>query len=193
MKNDHLNYFFKRRSIRRFEQIELAENVIENCIECARLAPTGKNLQPLEYILVTKKDIRKKLFSYIHWAGYLPKWNPSEDEQPMAYIIILYKNDDLSYYCYDVGIASAHIILYAEAKNIGSCILKNIEEKKIKELLEIPIDYTVDTVIALGYKMEHPIIEENNETTKYWHDEKKRLHVPKKSLTSILHKQTYQE
>ncbi len=186
-----LNFFISRRSIRRFKQLIIPEKILQNCINCARLAPTGKNLQPLEYIMVTEEKIRKKMFSYVHWAGYLSHWNPKENEQPMAYIVLIYKNNESIYYAYDVGIALAHIILYAEANDLGSCILKNIEVSKIQNLLKIPSTYSVDSVVALGYKDEQPTIEIDEEKKKYWMDQNNVLHVPKRSLDSILHDQSF--
>lgn len=185
------SFFINRRSIRSFKQKIIPDNILHNCVNSARLAPTGMNLQPLEYIIITKEKIRNIMFSFVHWAGYLSDWNPQENEQPMAYIVLIYKKNESSYYSYDVGIALAHIILYAEANDLGSCILKNIETAKIQELLKIPHTYSVDSVVALGYKNEHPVIEINDQEKKYWLDEAQVLHVPKRSLESIIHHQSF--
>ena len=192
MIKDHQYRFFNtRRSIRRFKQTKIPDDILEECVNCARLAPTGKNLQPLEYIIINKDQIRKKMFSLVHWAGYLSDWNPQENEQPRAYIVLIYKNDASLYYQYDIGIALAHIILYAEAHDLGSCILKNIEISKIEEVLQIPNSYSVDSVVALGYKKEQPVIENDDLSKEYWLDEAKVMHVPKRSMESIIHHQSF--
>jgi len=185
--------FIMRRSIRRFQQIPLPIEDLRKCINCARMAPSGKNLQPLEYILVTEKNIREQLFQYLHWAGYLPSFNPSIKEQPMGYIIVLVdkKSSDVILTAYDVGIALAHIVLYAEFKNIGSCILKNIDVQRIQELLQVPDSFVVDSVVALGYKDENPVPENDYKNKKYWLDEVQIMHVPKRPLSSVLHEQTF--
>ena len=191
LEEEQLSFFLTRRSIRRFKQKSISEQILRNCVNSARLAPTGKNLQPLEYIIVTKEKIRKKLFSNIHWAGYLSSWNPKENEQPMAYIVVIYKKDESLFYVYDVGIALAHIILYAEANNLGSCILKNLEISNIEELLQIPQSYSIDAVVALGLKNEQPVIEIDDQKKKYWLDEKEVFHVPKRPLEAVIHNQTF--
>jgi nitroreductase len=185
--------FFKRRSIRRFKNKPILMEDLRKCIDCARLCPTGKNLQPLEYIIITEQQLREKIFGFLHWAGYLPSFTPSVEQQPMAYVAVLVNKKISEPYlvAYDVGIAMAHIVLFAETKNIGSCMLKNIDRKKIQKLLRVPESHFVDSIIALGYKDERPYVEIDDDKKKYWLDDKKRLHVPKKPLSSVLHEQTY--
>lgn len=183
--------FTKRRSIRRFQQKKIPYSLLKECVNTARLAPTAKNQQLLEFIIVTKEDLRKTVFSHLHWAGYLPSWTPNKKEQPMAYIIIALKKTDDLVYRYDVGIALAHIVLYAEAHNLGSCILKNIDYKEIKHVLNLSEGFMVDAVVALGYKKENPVVENDEHQKKYWLDENKVLHVPKRPLPSVLHDQTF--
>ena len=45
----------------------------------------------------------------------------------------------------------------------------------------------VDSVIALGYKAEKSVVEDMEDSVKYWRDEKQVLHVPKRKLQDILH------
>jgi nitroreductase len=183
--------FKRRRSIRRFQQKEVPFSILKECVNCARLSPSGKNLQLLEYIIVTDSSLCARLFSHLHWAGYLPSWEPSDDEQPMAYIILISKTSQETLTAYDVGIASAHIVLFTEAYEISSCILLNIDRPEIEHILEIPATHQLEAVIALGYKKEQPVIETDDHNREYWLDEKQVLHVPKRSLGSILHNQTF--
>jgi len=183
--------FQQRRSIRRFKQKPVSFSILKDCVNCARLMPSGKNLQPLEYIIVTDSSLREKLFSCIHWAGYLSSWEPSEEEQPMAYIVLINSSKKEGLVAYDVGIASAHIVLFAETKNIDSCILLNVDKQRIEQFFEIPNNYQLEGVIALGYRNESPVIETDDHNREYWLDENQVLHVPKRSLNSILHNQTY--
>lgn len=192
MAEDKKNPFFTRRSIRRFKQDPLSESFLIDCVNCARLAPSGKNLQPIDYIVVTDPEIRKKLFSCLHWAGYLePSWKPNDDEQPMAYIVPILKKNVSPVGPYDVGIALAHIVLYAENNDIGSCIIQNIDKVDLQTLLRIPQDYDIGGVVALGVKKEHPVLETDENKRKYYLDEENVLHVPKRPLQSLLHKQYY--
>jgi nitroreductase len=78
-------------------------------------------------------------------------------------------------------------MLAAEAEQIGSCLLCNIDKEAIRKILNIPSMLHVDSVIALGYKAEHPVLEEREDTVKYWRDKNDVLHVPKRHLETILH------
>ena len=182
----------KRRSIRRFKQEKIPIDTLELLINSARIAASAANLQPLEYILINDPDVLQKVFPTISWAGYIkPVWIPNEHERPTAYIAILVTQPNNPFYLRDVGIASAHISITAESTDIGSCILCKINRNKLVEILDIPEDVVLDSIIALGYKGENPILENTDETVKYWRDKENVLHVPKRTLKKLIHYNTY--
>ena len=177
-----------RRSIRRFQQKSIKIELLRKFINAARLAPSAANLQPLEYVVVTKRELCSKIFETIGWAGYIkPKWTPTLEERPMAYIIILVKDINNKYYLRDVSLATENIVLTAEGEGIGSCILCNVDRRRIREILNVPEALQVDSVIALGYKAEKAVVEELKDSVKYWRDENNVLHVPKRKLDDIMH------
>ncbi len=63
-----------------------------------------------------------------------------------------------------------------------------INRTKIRQSLNIPQKYLLNTVIALGYKDEDPVIEGLDEegSIRYYKDEDGTLHVPKRSLDDII-------
>ena len=181
-----------RRSIRRFHQKPVKLELLKKCVNAGRLAPSAANLQPLEYIIVNDKTLCAHLFETLHWAAYIqPKWIPKETERPTAYIVVLVKDTQNPYYERDVGFATENIVLTAEGDGLGSCILCNIERVKIQELCNIPLELAVDSVIALGYKAETPVVEDLKDSVKYWRDDHEILHVPKRKLDDIIHLNKY--
>jgi len=177
-----------RRTIRRFTQQPVSLEVLKKCVNAARLAPSAANLQVLDYVLVTEKTLCHELFQTLGWAAYLqPKWSPSVSERPTAYIVVLVRDTKNSYYPRDVGFATENIVLTAEAEGLGSCILCNIEKEQIRTILAVPQRFAVDSVIALGYKAEQPVVENMNDSVKYWRDTHDVLHVPKRKLEDVLH------
>jgi len=62
---------------------------------------------------------------------------------------------------------------------------------KIQELFNIPLELAVDSVIALGYKAETPVVEDLKDSVKYWRDDHEILHVPKRKLDDIIHFNKY--
>lgn len=178
-----------RRSVRQFKPEPVSRSILEKLINAARLAPSGANLQPLEFVVVDEEEVRKRLFPCLRWAAYIvPEGNPQPGNEPVAYVVVLV-NLKLRKKGYerDVGAAVENMILTAWEERVGSCWIANADIEKIKDMLNVPEDYKVDSVLALGYPAEEPITEELKESVKYWKDSKGRLHVPKRRLDDVVH------
>jgi len=179
----------KRRTIRRFQNKKVPYQVLEKCVNAARLAPSGANLQPCEYLVVDEENLLDKVFATLKWAGYIPDGRPVKSEAPKAYIIVLINKDvGTKGFQHDVGFAVENIILTALEGGIGSCCFGSIDRKALRENLNIPIKYIIDLVVALGYPKESPAEESFKDSVRYWKDEKGVLHVPKRELKGILHR-----
>ena len=178
----------KRRTIRKFNQKKIERPVLEKLINAARLAPSGANMQPLKYIIVDDADKVEEVFKHVKWAGYIaPAGNPGEGEKPVAYIGILVDTDIRSGgYELDIGAAAQNIFLTAEEEGIGTCWMGAIDRDAIKKALNIGEKYLLNTVVALGYPAESPVIVEENGSIKYFKDENGVLHVPKRKLSDII-------
>lgn len=183
-----------RRSIRRFKGIPVPHQILERCVNIARLAPSAANLQPLEYIIIDDDQLLSEVFSTLRWAAYIgPEGDPPpESRRPKAYIVLL-KNSNvgISSSVYDVGAAMENIILVALEGGVGSCPVASVDRDKLRRILNIPGDYEIPLVLALGYSDESPVEEPFDGSVKYWKDEDGVLHVPKKKLESVIHWNTF--
>ena len=179
----------KNRSFRRFHQDEaISENDLRQMVDNARLTPSGRNAQTLRYVLSNMPEMNARIFPALSWAGYLNDWGgPSEGERPAAYIVIL--NDDRiskTYFC-DHGIASLAILLTAVEKGYGGCIIASVKSDMLRAALDIPEQYSIVQVIALGKPAETVVIEPMIDgDVKYWRDAQEIHHVPKRSLEEII-------
>ena len=181
-----------RRTIRKFTQKPVELSILKKMVDAGRLAPSAGNKQPLEYIITLDENIREKIFPNVRWAGYIvPEGNPKEDERPTAYIIILINKEDLlvPFYKYDVGASAENITLAALEEGIGCCWIGSFDRKKIKNILKITDEYSIDLILALGYPLESPEYYdiEKGKSIKYHKDTSGRLHVPKRKLDDIIH------
>jgi len=174
---------------RQFKPDPVSRDILKKLVNSARLAPSGANLQPLEFVVVDDEELRKKLFPCLKWAAYIaPEGNPKPGCEPTAYVIILVNADvRKSGFERDVGAAVENMILTAWEERIGSCWIASADTNRIQKILKIPENYKVDSVLVLGYPDEDPIIEEMKDSVKYWKDSKGRLHVPKRRLDDVLH------
>lgn len=175
----------KRRSIRKFGQKKIKDNVLLNCLNAARLAPSAANMQPLEYILITENIAR--IADCLKWAAYLKDAAPNQNELPTACIIILSNTEIKKEPKYDAGLAAENIILTSQEQGIASCIVASIDKEKIAGVLNIPEKYQIEFLIALGYPKQESFEEEFAGDVKYWLDKKGNLHVPKRKLKDIIH------
>ena len=181
-----------RRTIRQFKQKPIPKTVLKKLINAARMAPSAANLQPLEFIIITDKDICAKVFAHLRWAGYIAPFGiPPPDKRPVAYFAVLLNKIKAQpkYVAYDVGAAVQNILLAAWEQGIGSCWMQAIDRRRISEILNISKDFKLDSIIALGYRDESPVVEEFRQSIKYWKDKKGTLHVPKRSVRQIIYKE----
>jgi nitroreductase len=189
---DAYEAILKRRSIRRFKRANVSMDILKKCVNAARLAPSAANLQPLHYIIITDNNLVTQIFSFIKWAGYL-EWSPTVDEGPPAYILVICNKriaGEGKYEKYDVGFATENIVLTALSEGLGTCILAAFDQKKIRVLLNIPREYDIELLIALGYSNEQSRVEKMTTSIRYYRKGKK-LYVPKRRLEDIAHNDTF--
>lgn len=179
----------KNRSYRRFYQNEkITLDQLKSWINLARLSASGRNAQPIKYIVSNEKQKNNKIFTTLSWAAALPEWHgPAEGERPSAYIIqLLDKNISNQFYC-DDGIAAQSILLGAVEAGYGGCLFRSINKPKLNSLLDIPNEFEIINVIALGKPMETVVVVEmENGNFNYWRDEQGIHYVPKRSVDELI-------
>lgn len=177
-----------KRSVRRFKQDPIPDDVIQKIMESARQAPSGGNIQPVRYIVVNSPDMCEKIFGNTAWAAHLKgEGAPKEGERPVMYVFLLVdtriRKDGAKH---DIGAAAQNMMLTAWEEGIGSCWIGSLKRDELKELLEIEDNYTIDTAIAFGYSNETVVSEDAGEDIKYYRDEENVHHVPKRILSELI-------
>jgi nitroreductase len=179
----------KNRSYRRFHEPEkITADQLIKWISLTRYCSSGRNMQSLKYIGITKPEIVSDIFPHLAWAGYLPEWNgPAEGERPVAYIALLHdKGISEKYYC-DDGIALQTILLGATADGFGGCIFGSFNRAKLTKLLRLPENLEILWIIALGKPSEKVVVEDlSNGDVRYWRDENSIHHVPKRKAEELI-------
>lgn len=180
----------KNRSYRRFYQdVPLDREILLDLVDCARLAASARNVQPLKYILTCTREENDLIFPCLAWAGYLKDWpGPQEGEKPAAYIIMLGDTDVSLSFGSDQGIAAQSILLAATEKGFGGCMVGSIQKAKLAKALDIPDRYEILLVIALGKPKEKVVLEPLplSGDIKYWRDDEGVHHVPKRGLEEVI-------
>lgn len=146
----------KRRSVRRYKEDLIPGEVLLRVVEAARLAPSGKNLQPWKFIIVSDKVLKEKLARASAGQFFIAK-------APVIIVGCGFPDN-----CYarmgrymkswpvDVTIALEHLILQAQEEGLGTCWIGSFEEEEVKAILNIPRNVRVLALTPLGYPDETP-------------------------------------
>lgn len=150
---DILEIFQKRRSARKFKEKALTDDLIEKVIYAASLAPTARNIQPWEFIVIKDKGRRKKIAEWARNNG------PFIEDAAVCIAVMCH---DTKYYLEDGSAATTQLLLCAAHLGLGACWVagdKKEYAQKIEEFLEAPKDLKLVSLVALGYAKETPVVE----------------------------------
>lgn len=138
-----------RRSKRKFLPTPVTKKVVEDIIDCGRLAPSAVNIQPVEFIVVTKAKIRKRIAEMADYGRFIA-------EAPVCVAVF---SRQTKYYLEDGSAASENILLAAHAHGLGACWVagdKKPYAEKVRQLLGAPQDFKLISLIPMGYSEEQP-------------------------------------
>lgn len=157
-----------RRSVRKYEKKEVAEEYIIEIIKAGQFAPTARNNRAVEFIVIKKEKTKEAVFNIV-----------GQEFVKEAYVLIIPITDTTKTKCpvQDLSLVSGNMLLQAAALGLGS-VWKAVkdesgEEEKIKKLLGVPEQYKIINIVPVGYPKERILShsEEDFETKKI-HQEK---------------------
>lgn len=151
---DVLNAIQNRRSIRKYSTRIVEEEKLLKVLEAGRLSPSASNRQSWKFIVVKDAEIRKRLTEAAGGQTFV-------GEAPIILVACGTDPDGVmmcgQHRCsVDLSIATAYMILEAYEQGLGTCWLGRFDEKRAKEILNIPNDVRVITMTPLGYPAEIP-------------------------------------
>jgi nitroreductase len=181
---------FKNRSYRRFKEDEsISSDFLKELVSLASFTPSGRNAQPLKYVLINTPETNLKVFSTLAWAAYLKgKGTPIAGERPSAYIVILLDKHISENPLCDHGIVAQTMLLGAVENGYGGCMIMNIKKDELRNILSLPEHFEILMVIALGKPIEEVVLETMppDGNFQYWRDEQQIHHVPKRSTNELI-------
>ncbi len=146
-----------RQSTRKYLPDNVDKNLIDKCLEAARLAPSACNSQPWHFVVV---DDREKIRIMGEAAAGLGM-NGFAAGVPVIVAVVLEKMNftakvgsmlkNKDYCMLDLGIAVEHFCLQAAEEGLGTCILGWFDEKKVARLLGVPKGKRIPLLITLGH------------------------------------------
>ena len=161
---------YVRRAFRSLKKVEITRKTVEDLASHAQLSASCFNNQPWQYIFVYEKEKLEKLYEA------LSRGNVWAQQSSMIIVAFTRPDDDCQirdreYHQFDLGMATATMILRATELGLVAHPIAGFSPKKTKEILGIPKEYTVLTLIIVGKKMQeiHPSLNEKqveNEDTR---------------------------
>jgi nitroreductase len=180
----------RTRSYRRFhEDFDIGVDTLKGLVELARLSASGRNLQPLKFMLSSDRAVNARIFPELAWAGYLKEWSgPGPGERPSAYIVMLGDKRLTENFAHDPGIMAQSILLGATALGLGGCMIGSITRDGLRAQLSIPAHFEILLVLALGKPKEVVVIDPlgPDGDIKYWRETNGTHHVPKRALEELI-------
>ncbi|MFA7653597.1 MAG: nitroreductase family protein [Candidatus Magasanikbacteria bacterium] len=151
----------QRRSIRKYQDKEVPNDLIEEIIDAARLAPSGKNSQPWRFYIVKDRKIKNEFKANKIFTRDFVYNSPAfiiccADPNVYQHHPEEFDNQNDIRANRDLAIASAFLILRATELGLGTCYIGSVNRDKIKNILNIPSSYLVPYVITVGYPNENP-------------------------------------
>ena len=156
-----------RRSIRKFKAEPVSHDVLEEIIEVASYAPSGKHTQITRYVAI-EGALKDKIATEA--TSIFPPNGNIIASAPMLIAVTIIKNRsgferDGSFstprgdgwQMFDAGVASQTFCLAAYEKGIGSVILGLFDEDKVASLINLPEDRELVALIPIGYPDEAPV------------------------------------
>jgi len=139
----------ERRAYRSLEPVTIAEEVVRDLALHAQLAPSCFNNQPARFVFVYDPEVLKQM--------YVALSQGNEWAQAASMIIAVFskKEDDCiikdrEYHQFDCGLATAFLILRATELGLVAHPIAGYSPKRTKEILGIPDEYQVITLIIVG-------------------------------------------
>jgi nitroreductase len=165
-----------QRAVRTFDpERPIGEAELERILDAGRRAPSSKNTQPWEFVVVTERDRLGELARTGRYAGHLAD----------ATLAILFVTEDpanpeaLAKILYDVGHATQSMMLVGVELGIGSVHAAIYDRPLAARILGLPDGRRCDFGISLGYPATAGLLDAP------------RRKVPRRQLAELVHREAW--
>jgi len=170
----------RRRSIRRFLDNEIPDDILTTLLEAFRLAPSSGNRQPYKFVVVRDKAARAALASACRYNPGRANGHEFISNAPLIIVACGHEKEAITRFyrdgnCYlttdrtvsqiekdaerpvwnmmplDIAIALDYIDLTAVSLGLGTCWVASLDELEVKRIIEVPDEYRVISTIVIGY------------------------------------------
>ena len=131
-----------RVAVKEFKPDPVPEAVIRKVLLAARWAPSQRNRQPWRFIVIQDREMLRQIGALASSGGYIA-------QAPLAIAVVLEAGARMGQF--DAARAIENMLLAAWAEGVGTSYVGQMDRDRIKELLEIPAEMELVTVMPYGY------------------------------------------
>jgi nitroreductase len=160
---DALEAIRRRRSVREYTGDPIPREDLGKIVDAGRLAATGNNRQPWDFVVITDREMVERLKVAAEWM------------EKAGAIVAVVMDPSSQWWLEDGAAAVENMLIASTALGYGSCWLEGNtlpREEEFKELLGVPAEKRLLTLVPIGVPVEWPTKE-------------------KKSLEEVLHWERY--
>ncbi len=157
----------RRRSVRKYRSGQVTPDQLSQIVNMGRLAPTARNEQPWEFVVVTDRNRLRQLAHLAEYGKFIA--------DAAACIIVLSR--PCTYYIEDGSAATTNMLIAATALGLSSCWVagdKKAYAPQVVALCGAPETYRLVSLVAVGHGAESP-------------------HPQKRPLSEVLHWERFQK
>ncbi|MBU0595428.1 nitroreductase family protein [Candidatus Bipolaricaulota bacterium] len=140
-----------RRARRAISDEPILRETAELLLQAAHMAPSCANNQPWRFVTIDDSGVLDRVKDHLTTGNYWAK--------PSPLIIAVVSRADLDcqipdgreYYAFCCGMATMNLMLQATDLGLVSHPIAGFKQAPIKDVLGIPADYTLITLIILGH------------------------------------------
>jgi nitroreductase len=142
-----------RRNVRQYTDKPIARDDLERILDAGRRAPSASNWQPWNFVVVVDRAQLNDLSTVWRAAGHVAR------SAATIAIVAQDPEDDRhrDLLMYDLGQATANIMLAAADLGIGSGHSAVADQRKAQQVLGFPDGYQCVYLVALGYPADRPL------------------------------------
>lgn len=145
-----MDSILKRRSIRKYKDIKVSNEIVEDLLKAAMAAPSAGNEQPWEFVVLRDKEIMKNITEIHPYSKMLLK-------SDVAIVVCGDEKKEVfkGYWVQDCSAATENILLAAQDMGLGAVwlgvypIADRVE--KIQEILGLPSSVVPLSIVPVGY------------------------------------------
>jgi nitroreductase len=141
-----------RRDVREFQDRPLPKEALERILEAGRRAPSSRNWQPWDFVVVTDRDQLRELATVWQGAGQV-----ASSAATIAVVLPQSDEAERERAQYDAGQATMAMQIAAADLGSGSGHAAVGDQDKARAILGVPDDHYVAYLIPLGYPADRPL------------------------------------